>query len=1369
MTTVVVVVVVMVMVSAETGAFYSSSFEAAWRRREPVNPLCTARRCVCVCVCCPLFASPLLFCGCCSSLAPGTALCSLCLQEVAVRLSHSLSLSCNAPLAPVMSTPEDSRLTGTPSQCASPTQARRSVGKVEFKLIPSPEPPAVSGSGASKPRHEWDPGCVPATSSLLVRSSLTPDYTSLISENAGGEPQPPRYQFGEGAALGAPKTTHSPPTSGQSLDYNLGTSISVSSGVGTLSGGSPNALVFTSAMPPLSVAANAMSSAIVDAFPFSPMETDEDRDQAQRRSGPVGGRGRVANQHPLCMVTGAQATFGDSAPQTILGAEREEVFFDESGGGEAEEVPIRVEEEEEAAAAAAEGREAAAGGQGGDKARRRSVKRMSTSSPGGLRASSPSPPRGVPRSSSTVGGAGEGGGEGERRPSSVSGKQPGSRSPSVTTTLRPASGGSGGGSQGKSTGSAHQSSSPAEDARSSSSPSRARPGGANRVGSGGAGRPGGSPGGARGGAASRRGGRQAPGAGGRRASGGLSITEKALKKINYTAFSGNSLKPKARRAKMLAEFSAAHQFGAAEISAEYQAEADAFFQQLVESSFELHRQELLRLIDYIHMLRKDCKEKLEFAASTCNYTLDGVEDLLAKLHDCGLELSNKTQVLSFLDQPSHAAVSHGTANQPLEGSGLVSPARRRLSVAVDDRDEEGNIRGKGHVMAEARNADAVWVENEPHPRSRTITQEEIDKATVVKTFFSGSLEKLRQEAVELSLPPSISEMEPQNLENLLRLKEEESARKAERAAEALALKSKLEELTVATAEMMRRLQEQDAQQRSSIAGLQRALDESCTRQKVADDVLSGCLNQGNQEATFSFAHVKELEAQLRTRMDAIEAKLHGALDELIRESAVVCVENGAYSGAAAVRKYNKENCLTTFESRVERTAVEQADVLRDAQQIMLRLWQSEAYLPGREEKRTLLHRSFPETYERILQECDRDTLIRLLHHMSLQSKEATRCLMSALQEHEKFLLSNTAEAVALKEQEKCRVAVTALLSKMYEEGDLHDQPFLRMTPDGHLTSEASGDGEQGEGNGGTKRAKASLSEVVTNMVRKYNEMMGFEEHLARALVRQREELALELNLKWRPAFFDAEVPVPTAPRGSRGTAAGPEGKTAAAAAAAHPSLPDIVRAASQTAVQEEAATPSSPESVSIGQAVAFLQRSNPSLITRVNGGREPAALTAVAASNTITVVGEGRWGGRMPARASTSTEAHAHGAAKDYASLNPPAEPLKGQPAPGLPLRKKLVRHVVASYSSTVEQLTGAAADRGGGGGGGAADAGGVDKDIVLPVPPPRAKRAFDNNDLPFLQRQRQVLEPLLGKKPSVSYESEEAGDPSQSRLTATI
>lgn len=279
-------------------------------------------------------------------------------------------------------------------------------------------------------------------------------------------------------------------------------------------------------------------------------------------------------------------------------------------------------------------------------------------------------------------------------------------------------------------------------------------------------------------------------------------------------------------------------------------------------------------------------------------------------------------------------------------------------------------------------------------------------------------------------------------------------------------------LTNALVQLMCHVAKRHDLYRKKIISQQRLLDETSTHRKFAADVME---SQKESQALRmdTIARVRSLGKELHERMDKVEKEMRETIQNALVDTAVVSHELLAYRDYSALAE-KKEHVKKHVICRVERSMLDQAEIMRDLQYEILAMW-NKAHPIGREERNTLLHRSLPTPYEKILQQCGKDTLIRLLNHLTLNNNEALRLLIAALDEHEHFLSTHSAEAQAAREDEATQTAVRALLAKLYAEGRIHCNP---------------------------NKTSNSLTECIQSMIEQYNAFMGFTESYARALIRR---------------------------------------------------------------------------------------------------------------------------------------------------------------------------------------------------------------------------------------------------------------------------
>lgn len=724
-----------------------------------------------------------------------------------------------------------------------------------------------------------------------------------------------------------------------------------------------------------------------------------------------------------------------------------------------------------------------------------------------------------------------------------------------------------------------------------------------------------------------------------------SITKAALDSINLTPARGGA-KGKVKKAKLVSEVTRAHQQGADLIEKEWQAGMDALWSQFTAESVAPSGRQIRHLNQYTEQLREECQRRLAFAESVTRTVLNGVDALLRTVQSTGVDVCRETELLD-LQAP------------------YVLPRQTSPNVGVP--------------MAEVRGYDSILTEtHKPAKYVRTTEQDEVD---VIRRFFDTVLEPLQADLRAFAMPltsPRGRPLSPPS-SSFPRAASPRSGPTSSNEmvlqASAAKLSAELESLTSAMTNLLQRVKTQDAWYRERVEHQQRVLDEGATRVKLADDLLNGTLRQASVATDTAVVRARKLDQDLRSRMDALEAEVRATLEELIQGSAELCADSNAYSDQAALIG-NKERTQFRFMGRMRRSAVEQAALLRDVQSAVLDLWRCN-HFEGREEKATECHTALPRVYQDHLASCDHDTLVRLLHHMSLHSEDAAKRLMGALDEHNHFLEANSTEAAAMKEEEALRKAVTALLLKLKEESMVHCNPH---------------------------HPGATLSDTVREMVQHYNTYMAFNDVEARAQLKMRLEAE---RMQARAAFFDDRTPLPekmrvltaahansgspsgavrcpfnpelypptkttSSPKGGRGGRRGRE-RDGKKAGMAHSN-----GKADGNAVVSAAAPLSAPASLmaaaSPPQVTMALQRSNPS--------------TQHPTCSTISVVGDGRWGGRSPvvmgsleADTVAAQVARRPGRASAVTlAMAAVKEANAAPPVPGVPPRKALAAHVLHAY-----------------------------------------------------------------------------------------
>ncbi|KEG10759.1 hypothetical protein DQ04_03331030 [Trypanosoma grayi] len=463
-------------------------------------------------------------------------------------------------------------------------------------------------------------------------------------------------------------------------------------------------------------------------------------------------------------------------------------------------------------------------------------------------------------------------------------------------------------------------------------------------------------------------------------------------------------------------------------------------------------------------------------------------------------------------------------------------------------------------------------------------------------------------------------------------------------------------LTDAFTNLINRTHRKLQQSNEMIKALQLALDERATRVKVADDLLRETTAKHRVEVDSAIRLCGKFGMELRQRMDAVEKEVRDSLDELIQRSTEVCVDNNAFNDHAQLI-HNKENTMQYYMSKMEKVAVEQGSLLRDVRLKLLQLWK-ERCGDGDEERATLKHSGLPKSYHAALEACDRDTILRLVHFVALSSEDARGLLISGLDEHKNFLDGHTAEAQAVAQRSAMEAAVTALLQKLHEEGE------IKLNP---------------------RRCETDLADKINDMVLHYNQHMTTLEKKQRRAARKAvmEEAALP------HVFFDSSTPVPD--------------EYASAIASRTPLKMKRPALCEGIASRQATYTKShlTPEHGNAAQPVDKAQASRSGTSTgealphietcRILSHLRKSHPSALDPPGTATVVGFGRWGGEMAQRRADGGERCGSGPpGRCHVSARAAVregEDQTSNPPPSVPPRISVMKHVLTNHCHDLETL----------------------------------------------------------------------------------
>ncbi|CAJ1023314.1 hypothetical protein Q4I30_003164 [Leishmania utingensis] len=795
------------------------------------------------------------------------------------------------------------------------------------------------------------------------------------------------------------------------------------------------------------------------------------------------------------------------------------------------------------------------------------------------------------------------------------------------------------------------------------------------------------------------------------------ITANSLASINHSLFTQAKLTSMQIRSRLLKEYLQAHSAGARMIENQWAEEYQTIWQSFLDASYTPQSREIKRLLGHTQLVELTCQQKLQHAHTVTYCALSGIEQLVQRITDAGTCIRNDTNVLA--EKPDLFL-------GPTDAKELCQHAMRNGSAA------SATMHVRGNPRPEVCGLDVVL--SDPHPLAFQISQADHDERERLSRLFNSVLDSIGADSEERSVGGSTSSMygtiqaasalgtqsmtdcplpmpHSRNEEDSARctecssptphstrwqsrqddLERVEAKRddsslgnlQPERTQYVRDLQSQLDALGVGFVQLMNRIQAQHQRYQHTIASQQVVLDSQATRLKLADDVLRNTVAQGQIEALSAVAAAKQLSLELRERMEVSERNMNAALQALIEQSAEVCFDKDVLKEYDS-RTTEKENCLCAFMTRMERQVVEQAEVLRKAQDGVEEIWQlreqwllqlssgaaSEAGAILREPQAAARNVTpLPPPYGAKLKECDRATLLAFLERLTMHCPKATTHVISALDEHEAFCARHPQEAAASREDLARTAAVVQLLQKLDEEGRLHCSA--------HHTNEA-------------------LSVRLRRLVEQHDAYMDFNETYARALVRQ----ADAERRQYAPdtvAFFDFRTPVPeqvssvasrrVAPVRVQTNGEDHSGATSSSAAALYsaaelktnlPALPKMPYLSIWTRKQQElrerqyaaGAMIGGASSSTVGAVVGYLER-HPSCLAA------PTAATRVAAPTAD-----------LFEATPSSTRSRLHTAISASALTCVSAS----TPPPPIPPRKGLASYVISTCGSTTENTEDSAA-----------------------------------------------------------------------------
>ncbi|RNF27024.1 uncharacterized protein Tco025E_00708 [Trypanosoma conorhini] len=659
------------------------------------------------------------------------------------------------------------------------------------------------------------------------------------------------------------------------------------------------------------------------------------------------------------------------------------------------------------------------------------------------------------------------------------------------------------------------------------------------------------------------------------------------------------------------------------IEKEYEAEWKTLLSEIAIDAFEPHRHNLLQLQEDLYKVRRECDAITTRAENALEKLVKSTAEFLQSVHLTGADVLRENRILE-LDIP------------------LTTPT---FTTEVD-------------VLSCAR--DPASHLTEPHlPVKRRDTDQEPEIRRIRSFFF-----ELTQEL------DGVGPFSEKNLHATVEKADE--------------VEKNTQILTYAFSSLIQRVHRTIQQWKKKMESMQAVLNEQRSRVKVADDYLRETTAKRRVEVDSAIQLCRQFGMELRQRMDALEKEVRDSLSELIQRSTEVSIENNAFSDHAQLL-LNKENTIQLYMSKMERTSVEQGKLLRDVRLRLLQLWK-ERCGEGDEERATLTHSGLPKKYHAALNACDRDTLLRLLHFVALNSSDVPGLLISALDEHEVFITDNSEEAQAVAKQSATETAVRALLEKLYEEGD------IKLNP---------------------RHSSTSLLDAVEDMVRQYNTYMTKLEKQQRRVERKK-----LMETASSHAFFDGRTPVPDeyaaelasrplVPR-KRPVICDGNASRMQVDNTSHTSPVEGPTASVRNPNTKEATTAMVLPQIEVCHVLSYLRQSHPS---------------ALDPPGTATVVGFGRWEGKAAQRGierdacsivrgvGEGTTALPAGDAADMAHLHAGSKP---SPPPPVPPRISLMQHMLEHHSNDVQTIS---------------------------VVPDSRCRCFPGEDAPFLKLQRDLFE----------------------------
>lgn len=798
------------------------------------------------------------------------------------------------------------------------------------------------------------------------------------------------------------------------------------------------------------------------------------------------------------------------------------------------------------------------------------------------------------------------------------------------------------------------------------------------------------------------------------------VTEQSLKRINLTQLA--KMKPKQRAKTMMNEFIAAYEYGAKIFEEYYLSEIARLEKMFRDQSFDPIQKELYRLSKNITLVREDCGKKLSFASLMANTVLDSVENLLVSLQEAGVHLVESQDTLLFeppFIRGDNADIAKGAPLMEVHGPDDFLKDPHVPQTLADPKDVSAAFSLRqfldskfSFMKVDVKELSSEAIRAAEEARSQLNLSSKTSSSNASSTKSSG---KTRSD-----LRPSLLTADPTNvvinsvnntsMDSLHVGPLEENAAKApegpfnkqqptlvtfEPTTEEKALAGNIRDsigvLEKAMVSLIDRINSRHGKFVRKIEALQRVLDEGATHRKAAENLLKSQQMQ-REEAVHASEVARTLDKELRCRMDKVEADMRETMQNALRDSAIVSHEAYAYRDYSTLME-KKLLIKDHVYDRVSRGMLDQAEILRDLQLGIQTMW-TKSHPSGREEKNTQVHRILPSAYQAILEQCTRDTLLRIVNHLTVNSEESSRILMGVLDEHQKFLDSHTAEAHAAKTEEATLNAAASLLERLYEEGRIHCNP-------NHLPK--------------------TLPELLTMIVEKYDALMSFTEDYVKALIRRDEH---HRSVEGMP-FFNEEAPLPDVLRAIQAEATKvkcpfsrmlyPKPKPMKLQAPSGPS-PKVGAAGETAPVSDMRSLPQLRTTAAA--AARALTKAHPSA----------ADLT----QTEVSIVGNGRWTGNAAVKGDkkgvtpasslfhSTPQAHPkipHAPSAITRSMEAEAASKRVVP-PGPPSRKALHEYLSSSYNHSPKEL----------------------EDPTVPIPnPAKAMRKYNNPDTYFLERQKEI------------------------------